>query len=172
MKIIEGMKEIKRLEEKVADLTQKVEKYSCDMDFETPTYGTPEKQKAQVSEWLQSIHDSLKEALNLRIRITKTNLATQVTIQMADKAVDHSIAEWILRRRIMAALERDGWAKLGNKQLRVGVTQNSVGDKVEIKARYYFDPVERDKKVEEYRSEPLIVDRTLEVINATTDLVE
>jgi hypothetical protein len=30
----------------------------------------------------------------------------------------------------------------------------------------------RDHKVELYRSEPLIIDRTLEVINATTDLLD
>jgi hypothetical protein len=36
----------------------------------------------------------------------------------------------------------------------------------------YFDPAERDKKIEIFRSEPSLIDRTLEVINCTTDLIE
>lgn len=172
MKIIEGMKEVKRLDEKIIDLTQKLEKYSMDMDFETPTYKTVEEQKAQITSWLQSVHDSTKESLALRIRIQKTNLAIMVPIELGGKAVIHSIAEWIIRRRALAALEHNAWKSMGTKTLRTGITQNTAGEKVEIKARYYFDPVERDKKTEEFRSEPSIIDRTLEVVNATTDLLD
>lgn len=36
----------------------------------------------------------------------------------------------------------------------------------------YFDPVERDNRVSMYREEPGLIDSTLEVVNATTDLLE
>lgn len=169
MKIIEGLKEIKRLEEKVADLEQKISKYCADLDFETPTY--PD-QKGQVNGWLQSIHDSLKSGMDIRIRIQRTNLSTQVPVELGGKSVIHSIAEWIIRRRLYAAQELRGWNVLSHKGLKEGTGKTSAGADMAVKVRLYFDPIERDKNVEIFRGEPGIIDRTLEVINATTDIVE
>lgn len=169
MKIIEAMKEIKRLEEKVGDLKEKISRYCVDMDIENPTY--PD-QKGQVNSWLQSVTDTLKEAMRLRILVQKTNLEVQVSIELGGVQVSHSIAEWILRRRLYAAAQEGVWAALSNKNLRDGFLKDSKGEQILTKVRLYYDPVERDKKVEEYRSEPSIIDRTLEVVNATTDLIE
>lgn len=169
MKIIEAMKEIKRLEEKVEDLRSKVAKYCADLDYETPTY--PD-QKKQVAEWMQSIHDSLKAAMDLRIRLNRTNLQTIVPIELGGQRVEHSIAEWIVRRRLYANVEKQAWDALTNRGLKEGMAQTTAGDKITVKIRYYFDPVERDKQVEVFRSEPSIIDRTLEVVNATTEIAE
>lgn len=168
MKIIEGLKEVKRLEEKVGDLQGKVQRYCADLDYETPAY--PD-QKKQVAEWMQSVHDSLKAAMDLRIRLTRTNLETIVPIELGGKKVEHSIAEWIIRRRLYASLEKDAWERLTNRNLKEGQAQTTTGDKITVKLRYYYDPIERDKMVETFRGEPGIIDRTLEVINATTEIV-
>lgn len=169
MKIIEGLKEIKALEVKVTDLQDKVSKYCSDLDYETPAY--PD-QKKQVTEWMQSIHDSLKAAMNLRVRLNKTNMATIVPIELGGQKVEHSITEWILRRRLYAGYEGAAWGKLSNRGLKEGMAQTTNGDKITVKIRYHYDPIERDKMVEMFRGEPGIIDRTLEVINATTDIVE
>lgn len=169
MKIIEALKEIKRLEEKVGDLREKVAKYCADLDYETPAY--PD-QKKQVGEWMQSIHDSLKAATDLRIRLNRTNLETVVPIELGGQKVEHSIAEWIIRRRLYAKLEENAWSALSNRGLKEGMAQTTTGDKITVKIRYYYDPIERDKQVEVFRGEPGIIDRTLEVINATTEIVE
>lgn len=170
MKIIEAMKEQKRLAEKVEDLQKKVANHCADLDYETPVY---QNQGDIVQGWLQSIHDTIKEAMRLAIAVQKTNLATKVTIDIGEKEpVTHSIAEWILRRRTYANVEMASWSKLTDKNLREGQTTNSAGEKVVVKIRRYYDPLVRDKKIEVYRSEPGIIDRTLEVVNATTDIVE
>ncbi len=49
---------------------------------------------------------------------------------------------------------------------------SSDGPTTEIRIVRCFDPAERDAKIELYRSEPGLIDRTLEVVNATTDLLE
>lgn len=169
MKIIEAMKEIKRLEEKMNDLNVAVQTYCADLDVETAVY--PD-QKKKVSEWLQSSHDTLKEAMRLRIAIQKTNLKTIVPIELGGKKVEHNIAEWIIRRRLYSKAEMTIWTKLSDKGLKEGKFKNTSGNDIDVKIRRYYDPVERDTKIEEYRSEPTIIDRTLEVINATTDIVE
>ena len=163
------MKEIKRLEEKCDDLGLKVKTYCADMDFETPTY--PD-QKSQVSGWIQSVHDSYKECERLRLAIQKTNLETKVTIDMAGQKVEKSIAAWIMRRRVYAQREMNLWNCLTDKGLREGTIQTSTNEKKEVRIRRYYDPKVRDAKVAEYRDEPNMIDRNLEVVNAVTDLIE
>lgn len=169
MKIIEAMKEIKRLEEKSEDLKKKVGQYCSDLNVETALY--PD-QAAQVKEWLQSSNDSIKEAERLRVAIQKTNLSTPVTIELGGTKVTKPIANWIIRRRIYAKHQEAVWSQLGDRGLREGMAKNSVGEQVEIKIRRYYDPKERDAKVAEFRDEPNLIDRSLEVVNAVTDLAE
>jgi hypothetical protein len=171
MKLIEAMKEVKLLDTRNEDLRQKVSKYCADLEAETPTYGTPEKQKEQVTGWLQSIHDSIVEAIKLRSAIARTNMYTMVTIELGGNKVTRPISEWILRRRVYSEVEKKAWDSLSNKGLQVANIRNSSGDSTLTKVRLYFDALERDKNVELYRSEPSIIDRNLEIINATTDLI-
>ena len=170
MKIIQAMKQIKDLSAKASDLREKVGKYCADLTIETATY--PD-QKGTVSGWIQSHHDVLKEMARLRECVQRSNLATTVTIEVDGQRVTKSIAAWIHRRRDLANLEREIWAKLGDRALREHNVQTTQGGPVtEVRIRRYFDPVERDKRVELYRSEPALIDSTLEVVNATTDLIE
>lgn len=171
MKIIEAMKQIKDLQVKKDDLVEKVKKHCADLDYETPVYPN---QKDQVSGWIQSHSDILKEILHLRFLIQKTNIATPVPIELNGVAVTKSIAEWIHRRRDLANHEMVIWMSLTDRNLKEGLlpSSNPNEQRREVKIRRYFDPIERDHAIELYRSEPSIIDRTLEVVNATTDLIE
>lgn len=169
MKIIEGMKLIKELQVKADDLKAKVKLHCADLDFETPMYAD---QKAQISTWIQAHSDVLKEILKIRTSIQKTNILTIVPVEIGGHKVSKTIAEWIHRRRDLATSELTIWQSLGDRGLKEGPIKTTQGEEKTIKIRRYFDPLERDKKIEMFRSEPSIIDRTLEVINATTDLIE
>lgn len=171
MKIIEGLKQIKDLAIKRDDLVAKVKQHCADLDFETPLY---ENQKEQVRQWIQAHSDVCKEILRLRVAVQRTNLTASVTIELGGKSVTKTISEWIHRRRDLATAEHTIWSALTDRNLREGQMQSTQpgGAPRDVKIRRYFDPVERDTKIELYRSEPGIIDRTLEVINATVDLVE
>lgn len=169
MKIIEAMKKIKDLQVKAEDLRQKIGKHCADLSFETPLY--PD-QRVVVAGWLQAHSDILKEILRLRFAIQKTNIATSVVVVLGESNVTKTIAEWIHRRRDLAKLDQGAWASLGDRGLKEGQTQTTQGEKMDVKIRRYFDPLERDKKVDLYRSEPSVIDATLEVTNAITDLIE
>lgn len=173
MKIIEGLKKIKDLQRKAEDLRTKIGKYCADLDNETPAYETPEKQREQISAWLQAHSDILKEILNLRITIQKTNLETQVTIEIRDeKHVTKSIAEWIHRRKELAGLEAQAWEGLTHKALRPINYRKEGNDTVLVaNVRKYFDQQTRDLMVENFTSEPSRIDAALEIINATTNLL-
>lgn len=170
MKLIEGMKKIKDLQRKAEDIRGKIALNSAHLSYESPMYG--DRQKDQVSEWLQAHSDLLKEILSLRLRIQKTNILTPVTINLGGVNVTKSVAEWIHRRRDLAKFDMEAWAKLTDRGLREGSSKNSQGQEIEVKIIRNFDPRARDAKLELYRSEPSTVDATLEVTNAITDLME
>ena len=170
MKLIEAMKKIKDLTRKAEDLRGKIALNCAHLSHETPTYGNNQKDK--VAEWLQAHSDILKEILSLRFRIAKTNLNTQVTIRLGENNVTKSIAEWIHRRRDLATLEFKAWASLGDRGLREGVMKTSQGHEEQVKIVRNFEPNRRDNQMEAFRSEPTIIDGTLEVTNAITDLME
>ena len=174
MKIIEAMKQIKDLQRKADDLVTKVTQYGVDMDIEAPTYGTVEQQRQQVGEWVQAHRDIVKEILRLRVAIQRTNLATQVAIELEGKPVTKSIAEWIHRRRDLATLEQTVYNRVMQRAagMRAGTVRASSGEEKVAQVRRYFDQGAYDERVAALRSEPLIIDGTLEVVNAVTDLVE
>lgn len=169
MKLIEGMKKLKDLNVKAEDLRKKVALNCADLTLETPLYGAD--QKATVDGWIQAHSDILQEILKLRVAIQRTNLATPVTIELGGKQVTKSIAEWIHRRRDLAKLDEAMWATLGDRNLKEQNIQTAPGGPVtEVRIRRYYDPALRDAKRELYRSEPHVIDATLEVANAVTEL--
>lgn len=172
MKLIQAMKQIKDLQRKADDLKAKVKQFCADMDFETPVYGSVPKQKEQIDQWIQAHTDIMKEILRLRLAIQKTNLETSVSINLGGKAVTKSIAGWIHRRRDLANNDLAMWSCLTDRGLKDGKTQSTSGQEVIMKVRRYYEPAIKDEMTELYRSEPMIIDSTLEVINAVTDLIE
>lgn len=169
MKIIEAMKKIKDLQGKVEDLRTKVGANCANMSFEKPTYENP---RETVQGWIQSQHDILEEILKLRVGIHRTNIATRVPIMLGDVTVTKTIAEWIHRRRDLAKLEQQSWSALTDRGLKDGFLPNSQGgqpQKVEIVR--HFDPALRDRMIELFRTEPSVIDATLETVNAVTDII-
>lgn len=170
MKIIEAMKRVKLNEEKVADLQNRISGVSANLTIETPQYGDQTAKKIQ--EWLQSCEDISQENIRLLVAIQRTNLATKVPIEIGSKTVTKTIAEWVWRRRKYATQDLAGWQKLTDRGLKEGLSQSSTGVPLEIKIQRHYDPVKRDEKLSEYRAEPHQIDAALEIVNATTDLLE
>lgn len=170
MKIIEAMKRVKANKEKIGDLQKKIGGVASNTSIETPLYGaeTPE----LIKGWLQSCTDITQENVRLLVSIARTNLVTPVTITLGDKNVTKSIAEWVWRRREYAAMDLVSWSQLGDRGLREGSVPSSTGVNIEVKIVRHYDPVTRDKMIAAFKSEPHEIDGALEVINATTDLIE
>lgn len=169
MKLIEALKKIKELQRKAGDLRDKIAKHSAHLSFETPLYPN---QTVQVKEWLQAHSDILKEVLKLRIAIQKTNLETNVTIELGDENVTKTVAEWIHRRRDLALDETKAWQKLTDRNLKEGRYKESTGEEREVKIVRCYDAKERDKKIDLYSSESILIDVKLEIVNAVTSLIE
>ena len=173
MKIIEAMKKIKYLIQKIDDLKGKIQSNCCEYDNNELLYGSEDKQKAKISEWIQSCEDSTKEVLRLRFAIQKTNVKTELTIEIGGKFVMKTICEWIHRRRDLSKMDFDVWNCLGDRgnKKHIGY-MDKKGEEFVAKLKMYFDPEQRDVKKDLYKQEPSLIDGSLEVKNAITDLIE
>lgn len=171
MKLIEALKAKKKLLKKADDLRSKVNKNCACYNYETSEYEDP---KAKIDQWVQSHEDVMQQILKLQIAIQKTNLATQVTIELGDKNVTKSIAEWIVRRRELSRLDLQLWKSLNTNGMSEQKVRNSKDpDNItEVKIVRHYDAENRDCKVNLYSEEPELIDSRLEVINAITDLME
>lgn len=172
MTIVEGMKQIKILLRKHADLCDKIKAHCADLSYETPVYGTETDQRQKVQGWLQSCGDIVQEVSDLKRRISRTNLETMVSIQLDGRAVSKCITEWVARRISLAALDEGAWRALTDRGLKEGQLQATQPGQTpqKVTIRRYYEPAVRDAKVELYRSEPMLIDQAMEGINATTEL--
>lgn len=170
MKIIEAMKRVKMNKDKIADLRKRIAASSANLSIETPLY---ENTKDKIAEWLQSCTDTSQDNVGLLVAIQRTNLATQVAIEIGGKKITKSVAEWVWRRREYAKTDMETWAHLTDRNLREQRVQQSTGaEPLEIKLIRHYDPAMRDEKLALYRDEPHLIDAALEIVNATTDLIE
>lgn len=170
MKIIEAMKAVKQNNEKSEELRKRIHGVAANLSNEKPVYG--DQTAAKIKEWLQSIEDTGKQNIALLVAIQRTNLVTPVTITLGGVAVTKNIAEWVWRRREYAGKAEQAWRALQDRNLRPQTIPQPTGTALQIDIERHYDPVVRDAKVDEYRSEPHQIDAALEVINAVTDLIE
>ena len=168
IKIIEAMKKVKANREKITDLQKKIGENSAHLSHETSPYTDPRK---KVEEWAQSCRDLSQECSSLLTAISATNHNTKVAIEIGGKSVEKTIAEWIWRRREFSAIDMRTYASMGDRGLREGQMDSSTGQPIQVTIVRNYDVEMRDRLVSEFREEPHLIDSTLEVVNATTDLV-
>ncbi len=170
MKIVEALKKVKNNKEKIDDLQKRIAGVSAHLSHETPVYGTDTATK--ITEWAQSCDDLTQENVRLLTAISRTNIDTRVPITLGGKSVTKSIAEWIWRRREYAEVDLKTWSCMTDRNLKEGAMNTSTGVPMTVTIIRNYDPVKRDTKVAEYKSEPHEIDSALEVVNAVTDLIE
>lgn len=169
MKIIEALKQQKFLLKKADDIRSKMTIQCADMSFDTPQF--PD-MKAKVAEWTQAHTDVLRECARLKFRIQKTNVMTNLTINLNGNEVTKTLYEWIQRRKEFAHLELKGWECLSDRGLSDRKFTQTDGQLSEVKMRRYYDPVEKASKVDQLKFEPVAIDAALEIANCTIDLME
>lgn len=169
MKIIEALKKIKELYKKAEDIRGKVSKYCVKMSFEQDRY---ENQGEQVKSWIQAHRDIILEIESLRERVAKTNLQTEVTIEVGHNKITKSIHSWISRRRDLVGLEMTCWQQLDDKGMNDQKIRLTNGDVQEITVVRFFDYKDKDAKLNDLREELSQIDGKLEIVNATTDILD
>lgn len=171
MKIIEALKKVKYNREKMVDLARLIKQNAANMESQkgNTAYADP---KRKIREWVQSVHDLQNDNAKLLAGIQRTNLTTKVTIEVEEgKPVTKTIAEWITRRREGVDQDYQVYSCM-TTGLKQQTMQDAQGNLVVDNVVYNFSTEERDKKLMILSEEKSRIDSVLEIVNATTDLVD
>jgi hypothetical protein len=172
MKIIEGMKKLRVIEKRMVQNRDRISKYSSSVSTEKPLMNTEDEQRAEIKSLVQANHDLLKEYLDLKCRIERTNLDTKVEVA----GFSGSISELLVARRKLALLMASTYEAMndseGSKKLS-GYGMRSRGDDgARPDLVRFYDEREKNEGLRKWQDIYESIDSRLEVINATTDLVD
>lgn len=166
--IIEGLKRLKLLDKRISKLTSDIGVHAVKLSNETSGYDDPTR---QVADWVQSACALIDEKEQLIHRIHRTNCATAVPIAIGGTTHTRSIDEWIQRRNNNYL---PVYQQLNDRRLRgrETVAQQTDGSTVTLTIQRHYDTAAVDAQLAVLLEEPSLIDSALEIVNATTELVE
>lgn len=173
MKIIEALKELPLLEKRINSNIEKISQYAAGVDTTSDgtsgfVFNSSDEQRKQVASLIQSNEDLIKQRASLRRNLYNTNIQVMVEINGEKK----SIAEWIEYREKGFYMLESTYRALNDmratNELRQTKVDPSVGARV---VRFYTETDKNDmvNKMEAIRDQ---LTSQLEIVNATTDLIE
>jgi hypothetical protein len=172
MKLVEGLKELKLIEKKIAKNTEQINQYASKLSTEKPQFDTDKEQSAKVQSLIQANKDLTKFYVELNNMIAYTNLTTNIdfegeTYRVADLLIYVRKMHDSMVKTIEALNETSARFRL--KQYAQGGIQTGGGEKIYVEKFYK----EEFKNTELQRLEKLDRSRViarLETLNAVTEL--
>lgn len=170
MTITEGLKKLRLIDKRMSKNCDEIEKYSSLLSNEKPIFDTESNQREEVQKLIQSNTDLEAEYCKIKSMVDFTNLVTVVTIDDETR----SIHSWltVLRKtgsRLIQTYKALSTTEANRNQIRY-TNKESLSPTV---IRLYD---ENDKRAGQRKWEDLTSGKTiegrLEVVNATTQLVE
>ena len=170
MTIIEGLKKLKLIEKRMQRNCSEITKYSSILSNEKPYFESEDQQRREVDQLIQANNDLEKEYCKIKAMIDYTNLVTMVQIDDENR----SIHSWLTLLRKTGASLIQTYNSLTSREAEGRKNRFRDHDsKPPMVIRLYDENKKRDgqRKWEDLISGKIISGR-LEVINATTELVE
>lgn len=169
MKIIEAMKELKLLEKRIELNNSILGKYNSRLSISMPEFKTDEDQKAKVAESIQSNEDIVTRYLKLKSDIEYTNL--MVRIEYGGKT--YSLSELLTMKRKGLGFLNSTYKSLDSSKTEVAVRGIKTTESAkEVTVVKYYDEAMKMNKLREIQDMLYHMDGRLEVVNATTELME
>ncbi len=170
MKIVEGLKKVKMNRKRIDQLHLKVHELFAHMETDEKPHGY-DNPKATLEGWVQTIHDLQKDNATILAAVQRTNLETEVTVEVVEgKPVTKTIHDWLYRRREGVDFDYRTFYNM-RTNLKPITERNDAGDLKVINVVYNFPVEKRDELLATYSEEKVKIDSALEIANATTDLV-
>jgi hypothetical protein len=177
MMLIEALKTLRVLEKRIADNSAKIQLYASSVTTERPVFGSDDEQKREVQSLCQANEDLVENYIKLSERIERTNLGTSIVI--AGRVM--SLQKALLLKRKLGKLLRSTYTALNDSQGRAKLNQASGGRQLvsvqtgpsnAAQLELYYDEAQKNKRVRDIDDMLADIDAKLEVINATTELLD
>ena len=170
IKLIEGMKKLKIIEKHMQKNAERIQQYASLVSNERPIFASEQDQRKEIAALVQSNEDLLKEYLNLKKRVDMTNLATKVTI---GKDV-FTLADLLILRRGLSKRMQITFSAMNDTVADAKIRTQRItqaGEKPLHVVRLY-DEKEKFERLQYWQGLEDEIEQRLEVINATTNLVD
>lgn len=167
MKLIEAMKQLKVIEKRMAKNVQQITKYASIPSNEKSPFGTEDQQKKEVRSLLQSNNDLTKEYLRLKNCIDRTNLNTTIQID----GISYTLVDLLTLKRKLANGMINTYEAL-NDSYSISKIRGIYNQDKSVTTVYLYDEEDKNNNIRKWQDLADNIESRLEVINATTDLVE
>jgi len=168
MTIIEGLKQLRLIEKRIEKNNTEIKKYSSLLSIEKPYFESEAAQKQDVVNLIKSNHDLATQYEKIKEQIELTNLVTKVEVNGEVK----SISSWLSILRKTGKLLNATYSSLsGDAATSKMLKYREPGTNPTV-IRLYDENV---KRTGQRKWEDLVngtIEGRLEVVNATTELVE
>lgn len=165
MKIIEALKAQKRTDDKINHNCELIQNYAAKLSTEKPLFETDEDQRIEVKK-LEHANESLKSYyLWLKRSIDYTNVMTEVEIN----GKVYTITDLLNLKRLGCDMMERTYNSL-NDDKAIRRLSRSQMDNVTIDR--FYDERQKNTKLAEWRNLKDAITSKLEIVNATTDLLE
>jgi len=168
MKIVEGLKRLRVIEKRLAANRESITRYSSMVSTEKPLFETEDKQRKEVTSLIQSCNDLVNEYLKTKKQIEQTNL--KITVEIG--GVNYTISDLLtIKRKLSNLMVKTFYAlndSAGESRLRHA---SPVEGKTPHVVRFYKEELRNDG-LRLWQDLYDNIESRLEVINATTDLIE
>ncbi len=169
MKIVEGIKKLKLIEKKIDDNTRKIEMYSSMVSTERPFFEDEKTQKKEVEALIQSNNDLVLEYLKLKRRIEQTNL----TVTAEFDGIKYTLSDLLVMKRRLGNKLIETYSALNTRHADGRIRQAPAemdGKKAQVVRMY--DENKKNENLQRLMELVSNIDARLEVVNATTDLLD
>lgn len=168
MKVIEGMKELKLIEKKIADNATLIREYCGRLSNEMPRLGSDEEQKKKVAELIQSSEDLIQRYLKIKRDIEYTNIMTSV--EHNGKKI--TISDLLVMKRKLIAISELTYRALDLTKVEDMVRKANSTRANDITVVKFFDENRKNEELSRLMDMKYNLDSRLEVVNAQTELME
>lgn len=168
MKLIEAMKELKLVEKRMEKNIEQITQYSSGLSNEKEIFGSEQKQIDEVKSLLQANVDLFNRYLYLKRSIERTNLETKVEFSIGTYSISELLA---IKRRLQHGVINT-FKALNTQSAEARMRTIKIPDNVEVKVVRYYREEEKNLLLKSWMEFFENIDGRLEVVNATTDLIE
>jgi len=170
MKVIQGLKQLKVVEKRMEANRKRIEDYASMVSTERPLFESEDTQKKEIMALVQANMDLGVEYRELKKQVDRTNLTIEVTVGKDT----YTIADLLILRRSLAKTMINTYKALNDNtgQIRLrNFTSRVTEGKTPTVVRLYDEKV-KNAGMKEWIDLLDEIEMRLEVINATTDLVD
>lgn len=167
MKLIEAMKSLRLLEKRMWDNASRITTYASWASTERPHFGTEEEQNKQVNALVQANYDLMNEYLKVKRNIERTNLETIVEVEW----ISYTLSDLLVIKRKLGRQMVSTYQAMNDSRVRWGQWARDVNWEPPMMVQYYDEQV-KNEGIMKWENLYNAIDSRLEVVNATTDLIE